>query len=248
MTDWPVSYYSDMVQVALAALTVVLALVSTRAYRKRPEARYLLLVLAFVSLCVVSVSTMSLELFVAGGSPTLIPFVEVYLVPSLELLMVISFLVAIAWSPKVERLVLPIFLVAVLVIGLSVSAAYLSGSSSDNIQSRLPAGCARPAEGFLLIASSLGYNDSVNHGAPVKSWPVLDVPKGSEVTITVCNTYLQPVGFQVMHYLENPTQVIAPGHIITVNFVADQTGSFLIYCSVFSAIHLYLQGGEVNVM
>ena len=67
------------------------------------------------------------------------------------------------------------------------------------------------------------------------------------MTITVCNAYLQPVRFQVMHYLENPTHVIAPDHTITVDF-ADQTGSFLIYCAVFSAVQLYLQGGEVNVM
>jgi hypothetical protein len=96
------SYYGDVIQVAVAALTIVLTVVSVRAYRKRPESRYLLLMLAFVSLCIISVTTMSLELFV-GGAPMIIPLVELYVLPSFELLMVISFLVAITRPPRVKK-------------------------------------------------------------------------------------------------------------------------------------------------
>ena len=84
------------------------------------------------------------------------------------------------------------------------------------------------------------------HGAPVKPWPILDVYNGSDVAITVCNTYAQPLGFQVAHYLDDGIEAISPGQAITVNFVADETGTFLIYCSVLSPIHVYLQGGEVE--
>jgi hypothetical protein len=245
----PISpYFGDAVQVAVAALTVVLAVVSLSAFRKRPEVRYLLLLLAFVSLCVVSVTTMSLELFAVGAVPTTIPLLEQYIVPSMELLMVVSFLVAIAWSPRVKKRLLPIFLAALVIIGLSVSTAYLSAPGNDGVQSVLPPGCAKPSGGFLIVASSLGFNDSLTHGAPAKSWPILDISRGSNVTITVCNMYSQPVSFQVAHYLERQTEMVLPNHALTVEFVADKTGSFHIYCAVFSAIHLYLQGGEVNVI
>jgi hypothetical protein len=112
----------------------------------------------------------------------------------------------------------------------------------------LPAGCVRQSGGFLIIASSLGYNDSIAHGAPVKSWPVLEVTKGTDVTITLCNTYSQAVGFQVSHYLAGETETIMPGQVLSVSFIANQTGTFVIYCSIFNPIHIYLQGGELNVL
>jgi len=99
-----------------------------------------------------------------------------------------------------------------------------------------------------VIASSLGYNDSMAHGAPVKSWPVLRVANGTDVNITVCNTYSDAVGFQVSHYLDDKTEAVQPGRVINVSFLADQTGTFLIYCSVFNPIHIYLQGGELVVL
>jgi hypothetical protein len=241
-------YYGDLTQVALAAMTTLLAIVSANSFRKRPEGRYFLLMSAFVSLCFISVVTMVLELFVTGEAPVMIPFAETYLIPSAELIMVASFLGAVAWSPKVRKRLFPALLVGVIAVGLAVSAAYLAGPGGSSGRLSLPSDCTRPAGGFLIVASSMGYNDSVAHGAPIKTWPILDVGKGSNVSITVCNTYQQPIGFQVMHYLESQTEVVAPDHAITVSFLADQTGSFLIYCSVFSPIHIYLQGGEVRVV
>jgi hypothetical protein len=165
--------------------------------------------------------------------------------------MVMSFLIAVAWSSDgVRRRALPIFVAAVVAVGLGVSAAYVSyyQNTGENALSILPAGCVKPLGGFLIIASSLGYNDSISHGAPSKSWPVLDVTRGTDVTITVCNTYSQTVGFQVEHYLSQTTETVPPDRVITVNFLANQAGSFVIYCTTFSAIHVYLQGGAVNVI
>jgi hypothetical protein len=92
-------YYGDLVEVALAVISAALTVVSIGSYRKRSEARYLLLTLAFVLLCVVSVSTALLELLVELG-PATIRFVEVYLNPSLELMMAVCLLVAVTWSTK----------------------------------------------------------------------------------------------------------------------------------------------------
>jgi hypothetical protein len=95
-------YYGDLVQVALAVVSGVLTVVSIASYRKRSGARYLLLTLAFVLLCAVSVSTATLELLVDLG-PATVRFVAVYLNPSLELLMAVCLLFAVSWSTKAKN-------------------------------------------------------------------------------------------------------------------------------------------------
>jgi len=238
-------YYGDIVQVALVAVSAVLAVVSIGAYRKRPDGRYLLLMVAFSLLCVASGGTALVELF-AGTGPATVQLVEAYLVPSLELLMVVSFLVALLWSSKSKKRMGTAVLVATLAVLVVASGFY--SASQGSAASVLPSGCNRPASGFLIIASSMGYNDSIAHGAPVKSWPILDVTQGTNVDITVCNTYSQTVGFQVSHYLASKIESIAPGQVLSLSFVANQTGTFDIYCAVFNPIHIYLQGGELNVV
>jgi hypothetical protein len=240
------SYYGDAILVALAIASTILAIISMRAYKRRPEGRYLLLMLAFSFLCLASVSNTALSLLVGLG-PGVAALFELYLIPSLELLMVVSFIVALVWSSKLERRFQAAILGAIVSIGFVGSAAYLADSGS-NVQSILPAGCAKQTGGFLIIASSLGYNDSIAHGAPAKSWPVLDVTKGTSVNITLCNIYSQVVGFQVTHYLADKTVTVMPGGVVKLTFVADEPGTFLIYCSTFNPIHVYLQGGELNVL
>jgi len=61
------AYFGDIAQVALAGIATALMIVSINAYRKKSEGRYFLLALAFVSLFVVSVSTLAMELFVGIG-------------------------------------------------------------------------------------------------------------------------------------------------------------------------------------
>jgi hypothetical protein len=243
------SYFDDVVQVALTGISAALMVISINAYRRRREGRYLLLMLAFVLLCVGSTSTTVLELFV-GAAPATVRLMELYLNPSIELLMGVSFLVALLWSSANRRRVGLAFAVTIIAVAVVASAAYVSGSGamSGGALATLPAGCVRPAGGFLIVGSSLGYNDSIVHGAPVKPWPILDVSNGSDVAITICNTYAEPLGFQVVHYLDDKIEAIGPGQAVTLNFVADETGTFLIYCSVLSPIHVYLQGGEVNVV
>jgi hypothetical protein len=92
-------YYDDLAQAALSLVSAVLAVAATRSYKGRSEGRYALLTLAFVFLCVVSVSTTLMEFLVNVG-PAGIRLVEEYLNPSLELLMVSCLLVAVTRATK----------------------------------------------------------------------------------------------------------------------------------------------------
>jgi hypothetical protein len=240
------SYYGDGIQVALALASTVLTIISVMAYRRRPEGRYLLVMLGFVFFCIASLSNVTLALAVGWG-PAVIRFFEAYLIPTLELLMVVSLLAALIWPTRLQKRFAVVLLVVIVSVGLVASTAYFA-DSSGNAQFILPAGCVKQTSGFLIIASSLGYNDSIAHGSPAKSWPIMDVTKGTQVNITLCNTYSQAVGFQVTHYLVDKVEIILPGQVVNVSFFADQTGTFLIYCSILNPIHIYLQGGELNVV
>jgi hypothetical protein len=121
-------------------------------------------------------------------------------------------------------------------------------SSSTTATVTLPPGCVRPADGFLIIASELGYNDSVDHGVPQNSWPVVNVKEGQNVTIVVCN--IDPGeahGFNIDNYYDARTVSVAPGQVLTVSFVANKAGMFRIYCNIFCAVHWAMQSGLLNV-
>jgi hypothetical protein len=127
-----------------------------------------------------------------------------------------------------------------------ISVTYVTDLSRNNNTS-LPAGCVKPADGFLVIASNLGYNDSIGHGAPVKRWPIIDVRKGTTVNFTVCNTDRQAHGFQIVHYFDSRIETVLPGQAIRLSFVANESGTYEIYCSIFCTIHVYMQNGELVV-
>lgn len=116
--------------------------------------------------------------------------------------------------------------VLVALFAAAVAAVYVSG---------MPAGsspCMKPPGGFLIIASGRGFNDSMDHGAPTSPWPVASVTRGSTVTFVVCNEDTQPHSFQVAHYHDSALEAIAPGKVLTVSFVANETGTFRIYCAI----------------
>jgi hypothetical protein len=124
-----------------------------------------------------------------------------------------------------------------------------SSSSSESVSTSasLPAGCVKPVDGFLIIASDLGYNDSELHYGD-GSWPVINVTEGSTVNITVCNTANYAHGFQISNYYQSTIVTIQPGEVLNVPaFVADKTGNFLIYCSIPCPIHIYMQYGKLSV-
>ena len=139
----------------------------------------------------------------------------------------------------VDRRTFVAMVVAVVVVtSVIVIAFYLT-------QSRTPP--VKQPGTFLIIANANGFNDSINHGVPQNSWPIITVQQGTTVTIMVSNTDVQAHGFQVSHYYDSSIQTVAPGTTLTVTFVADQTGSFRIYCSIFCAVHAFMQSGELIV-
>jgi hypothetical protein len=139
---------------------------------------------------------------------------------------------------------LAVFAIAVVVV-LGAGAVLLLPKNSAG---PLPSGCTKPSGGYLIIASKLGYNDSVNHGVPANSWPVITVNEGQQVNIVVCNTDIEAHGFQITHYLDSSINSIAPGQVFHVSFVANRAGDFEIYCSIFCSVHAFMQSGLLRVL
>lgn len=126
-------------------------------------------------------------------------------------------------------------LVAVAVI---IVLSYTHGQGSR-------AQCLRPQDGFLIIESSNGYNDSVDH-SPGTPWPVINVSRGQMVSIVVCNTDVQSHEFEIQHYY-NSTAVQTPNQAVLISFVANQTGTFRIYNNNFDSLSAFEQNGELIV-
>ena len=149
---------------------------------------------------------------------------------------------------KPSRLVVATILI-VAVLGGSLATFFLLASrgGGTTTTSTLPAGCVKPSGGFLVIASKDGFNDSIDHGVPAKSWPMINVTQGQTVNITVCNTDFQAHGFQVTHYYDNNIVTLVPGQVIHVSFVANEAGQFRMYCNIFCSIHWAMQSGLLTV-
>jgi heme/copper-type cytochrome/quinol oxidase subunit 2 len=145
-----------------------------------------------------------------------------------------------------RRIVLALAIVAIASAG-AVTTLYVASLGHTQTVKALPPGCTKPAGGFLIVASNLGYNESITHGAPENPWPVVQVKQGQTVNITVCNTDIQSHGFQIAHYYDASEETVEPGGILKLSFVASQTGTFQIYCSIFCSIHVYMQSGQLIV-
>lgn len=145
-----------------------------------------------------------------------------------------------------NRRTLAILVLAVIALTTIVSVTYYVDFARNNAPV-LPPGCAKPPGGYLITASKLGYNDSISHGAPGNSWPMITVHLGQNVTIIVCNIDLVAHGFQITHYFMRSQENLVPGQVLRISFVADQAGAFTIYCDVLCPIHIYMQNGLLTV-
>jgi FtsP/CotA-like multicopper oxidase with cupredoxin domain len=141
-------------------------------------------------------------------------------------------------SPR-SRLLLALA-VGVVVVASAGAVFYKLGQEA----SKPPSG---PVDNFVIIASVTGYNDSIGHGVPANPWPVLHATRGDLVNITVSNDDKQAHGFQVAHYLASPIETIAPGQKVVFSFVADESGTFQIYCDIPCTVHWAMQSGELIV-
>jgi hypothetical protein len=145
-----------------------------------------------------------------------------------------------------RRAAIVVLIVVLIGAGATITLYFVSEGGGGGSRP-LPPGCAKPANGFVIIASNTGYNDSIGHGAPQKNWPIVTVQQGQNVTIVVCNIDVQAHGFQITHYYDKSEVTITPGQVIRVDFVANQAGSFDIYCEIFCSIHVYMQSGLLDV-
>ncbi len=134
-----------------------------------------------------------------------------------------------------------VIVLVIVLAGAAIGAIYASGITQGQPS------CTKPPDGFLVIASNRGFNDSADHGAPANPWPVVSVEKGTKVTFVVCNTDTQPHSFQVAHYYDNSLEAIAPGKVLELSFVANETGTFRIFCEIPCSVHIFMQNGELIV-
>jgi len=78
-------------------------------------------------------------------------------------------------------------------------------------------------------------------------WPIIRTHLGDTVIITVINNDSREIhGFAIAYY-DNRGFSLAPGHQHTISFVANEAGTFRMYCNVFCAIHPYMQNGILIV-
>ena len=145
---------------------------------------------------------------------------------------------------RLIRIVAVIVVIATVGVGSVIVfsyAGFLRPSSSSNSQ----------VVDFTIIESDppdplAGMNGSYYKPLGTQ-WPVIRVHQGDTVIITVINNDSREVhGFAIVHYDDKGFST-APGQRHTISFVANEVGSFRMYCNVFCAIHPYMQNGELIV-
>ncbi len=141
-------------------------------------------------------------------------------------------------------------ILAVIVVGLVVS--YDLPSLNTNVNQPLTTQktvCITPSGYFLIVADLSGFNDSVDHiqNSPNEPWPVIRVSKGDRVNVLVCNMDdYSPHGFAIQHYFDVGVALM-PHDSYRISFVADEDGTFTMYCNIFCPVHPYMQSGELVV-
>lgn len=145
-------------------------------------------------------------------------------------------------------IVLVAVIIAAAVGAVAVGLPGLNSVTATTTAAKLPAGCVKPAGGFLVIASLSGFNDSIDHGVPANNWPIMEAKVGQNVTIVVCNADpTQAHGFQIVHYYDNRLVSLAPGQVLRVSFIATAAGTFRVYCQILCSVHWAMQNGELIV-
>jgi FtsP/CotA-like multicopper oxidase with cupredoxin domain len=125
------------------------------------------------------------------------------------------------------------------VLGSNQKAPGIANSSSD-----------ASASSFIIVDSDPGSNYEGMNGSAfhlTTPWPVIQVHQGQTVTIRVFNcASSESHGFAITHYFDSGTAV-RPGQSYTFTFVANEAGTFRIYCNIFCAIHPLMQNGQLIV-
>jgi hypothetical protein len=150
---------------------------------------------------------------------------------------------------NLNKLVVVAILVAI-VVGSVVSYYWPSLNTPANqplITQRTV--CVKPPGYFLIVADLSGYNDSVDHvqSSPNEPWPVISVNRGDRVNILVCDLDdYSAHGFAIQHYFDVGVALM-PHETYSISFIADEDGTFTMYCTIFCPVHPYMLQGELIV-
>ena len=144
------------------------------------------------------------------------------------------------------RLAIIIILILVFAVGITAVLSYegLFNTTSSRTTSQTVY--------FTIIENDppnamAGMNGSYYKGAST-NWPIINVHTGDRVVITVINNASsEPHGFGIDHYEPSPGLTISPGQEQTITFVANQAGTFRVYCTIECSIHPLMQSGELIV-
>ena len=103
---------------------------------------------------------------------------------------------------------------------------------------------SHPLVHFTITESNQGFNDSASRSSP---WPVMDVALGQSVTILIENNdTVATHGFVITHYFDAGVS-LRPGETHIVTFVANQMGTFQVFCSIVCPVHPSMQNGKLIV-
>lgn len=128
--------------------------------------------------------------------------------------------------------------VAAIAIGLAIYSPSLAGPVGKKTDSVSSTGCDAPPGYVLIVADKSGFNGSANRERP---WPVISVQKGDKVNLMMCNLdRIEPHGFAIDKYV-GPL-ALRPGETYKVSFVAEESGRFTMYCTIFCSVHVFMIG------
>jgi heme/copper-type cytochrome/quinol oxidase subunit 2 len=103
---------------------------------------------------------------------------------------------------------------------------------------------------FTIIEDTTGPMKGMNGSAyyPFSTnWPVFNVTQGERVIIHIINNATsEPHGFAIVHYFSAGVAV-GPGQSYNVEFIANDVGSFRVYCNIVCSIHPFMQNGLLIV-
>ncbi|MDG6901580.1 MAG: hypothetical protein JRM80_06430 [Nitrososphaerota archaeon] len=105
---------------------------------------------------------------------------------------------------------------------------------------------------FLIVAADppspyAGFNGSYYAGTSAQ-WVTLNVRVGQNVSIRVINCASHEAhGFAISYYADKSLVSIQPGQSYDLSFAASKAGTFRIYCSVYCAIHAFMQNEALVV-
>jgi len=148
---------------------------------------------------------------------------------------------------RMVRILALIAVVATVVVGSIIAFSYAGSLRGQSSQSSSSSQVVH----FTIYESDppdplAGINGSYYKPLGTQ-WPIIRVHQGDTVIITVINNDSREIhGFAIVHY-DDKGFSDAPGQQHTITFVANEVGSFRVYCNVFCAIHPYMQNGVLIV-